>query len=447
MTSVRRAGAFAAVGLLSFSVPVATQIPDPALATVVAAGPFLLVAGLALTVFGDGPLFQIFARPGDRRHGTLYGLAGFALAAAGLSILAIEFGMPVSVYVGTIVLLSLGNLGGQMIRSVRSEPAIVTAGFVAVAFLGGVGAQTVAATLLATPVNLPVIAFLAAVGALVAALLRAMLFEQDDPLVMVAVGLSLWLFASLPLRLTMTGIAVALIVTVLLGWASYALETASLAGMLTGVLLAFLTIVLGNVGWFAMLIAFFAIGGLASKFRYEEKLARGVAQEDEGARGTGNVLANSFVALVAVLAAAASGQLGLSRTLFFFAFAGSVAAALADTLSSEIGGLYDGPRLVTTLEAVEPGTDGGVTWQGTIAGVVGAGIVAGIGIGMFDVVGLAGAVTIVIAGVFGMTVDSLLGATVEDRFLENEGVNLFATLAAAVAGGGLAVALGLTSVA
>lgn len=427
--------------------PLATQIAEPALATVVAAGPFLLVAGLALTVFGDGPLFRIFARPGDRRHGTLYGLAGFALAAAGLSILAIAFGMPVPVYVGTVVLLSLGNLGGQLIRSVRSEPAVVTAGFVAVAFLGGVGAQTVAAGLGVTTLNLPVIAFLAAVGALVAALLRAMLFEQDDPLVMVAVGLTLWLFASLPLRLTMAGIAVALGVTVLLGWASYALETASLAGMLTGVLLAFLTIVLGNVGWFAMLIAFFAIGGLASKFRYEEKLARGVAQEDEGARGTGNVLANSFVALVAVLAAAASGQLGLSRTLFFFAFAGSVAAALADTLSSEIGGLYDGPRLVTTLEAVEPGTDGGVTWQGTVAGIIGAGIVAGIGIGMFDVVGVAGAATIVIAGVSGMTVDSLLGATVEDRFFENEGVNLFATLAAAVVGGGLAVALGLTAVA
>jgi len=450
-STVRRAAAFALVGTLAFAVPLAGLLEDPALATVAAAGPFLLVALLALTVISEGPLFELFARPGDRRHGSLYGLAGFSLGAAGLAILSLEFGMPDAVYVGTVFLLAVGNLGGQVVRSYRPDPAVATAGFVSAGFLAGLGAQVATTWLLEGVVHLPTFAFLAAAGALFAALLREVLFQQDDPLVMVAVSLLLWLFASIlgspgPPTVGTTQILIALGITVVLGYLSYALETASLPGMLTGVLLGLLTIVLGDYGWFAMLIAFFGIGGLSSKFRYEEKLARGIAEENEGARGSGNVLANSLVALVAVLAAAASADLGLPRQLFFFAFAGAVAAALADTLSSEIGGLYDRPRLVTTLEVVEPGTDGGVTWQGVLAGLVGAGIVAAIAFGAFTAVGPPGAALVTLAGVVGMTVDSLLGATIEGRFVGNQGVNFLATLGAAVVGGLLAAGVGLVPV-
>ena len=89
-----------------------------------------------------------------------------------------------------------------------------------------------------------------------------------------------------------------------------------------------------------------------------------------------------------------------------------MAAALSDTLSSEIGGLYDRPRLITTLEPVPPGTDGGVTWQGAVAGLAGSVLIAALGWAFFEFGTLATA-TIAVAGVVGMTVDSLLGATVE----------------------------------
>lgn len=437
--------------MLSFAVPLAGAMGDPALATVVAAGPFLAVALLALTVISDGPLFELFARPGDRRHGALYGLAGFSLGAAGLAILSLAFGMPASVYVGTILLLAVGNFGGHVVRSVNHDPALATAGFVASGFLAGLGGQVAATRLLGSVGHLPTFAFLAAAGALFAALLREVLFQQDDPLVMVAVSLLLWLFANLlggPGQPTVGGlqVVIALGITVVLGYLSYALETASIPGMLTGVLLGFLTIVLGDYGWFAMLIAFFGIGGLSSKFRYDEKLARGIAEENEGARGSGNVLANSLVALVAVLAAAASADLGVPRPVFFYAFAGAVAAALADTLSSELGGLYDNPRLLTTMQPVEPGTDGAITWQGLVAGLVGAAIVAAIGIGLFVDVGLGGAALITVAGVVGMTVDSFLGATIEGWLVGDQGVNFLATLAAAIAGGLLAAGLGIVPI-
>ena len=443
-STVRRAAAFTLVGSLSLVVPLVTTIDDPAFATVAAAGPFLVVAALALTINDDSVAFELFARPGDRRDGKLYGLAGFSLAAAGLAILTVEFGLPDHVYVATVLLVAVGNLGDQLTQEWTSERVLSTAGFVTAGFVGAAAGQLAIVGWTATAAAMPAVAFLAASGALLAALLRAVLFQRDDPLVMAVVAILLWLFASFPLEITTLRIAVALGVTVALGYVSYALETASLPGMLTGVLLGLLTIVLGDYGWFAMLIAFFGIGGLASKYRYDEKQVRGIAEENEGARGSSNVLANSLVALVAVLAGAASPDLGISAQMFLFAFAGSVAAALADTLSSEIGGLYDNPRLITTFRVVEPGTDGAVTWQGELAGLAGAGLIAAIAYVAFGSIAPTGAAVVVAAGVVGMTVDSLLGATIEGWLCGNQGVNLLATLAAAIAGGSLAVALGLT---
>jgi len=186
-------------------------------------------------------------------------------------------------------------------------------------------------------------------------------------------------------------------------------------------------------------MAFYAVGGLASKYRFDEKVDRGVAQENDGARGTGNVLANSAVALVALVGCAAAGHVDAPETVFRLAFAGAIATAMADTLSSEIGGLFDRPRLITTLQPVGPGTDGAVTWQGEVAGLAGASLIAGIAIvevplGDPVVAGapLVGAGVILLAGLSGMTVDSLLGALIEGNLVGNQTVNFLATLSGAV---------------
>lgn len=235
----------------------------------------------------------------------------------------------------------------------------------------------------------------------------------------------------------MFNVGLALGVAVALGTVTYTTGTASVEGMLSGVLLCLLTIVLGGPGWFAILISFYGLGALATKFRYEEKAARGVAEENEGARGTGNVLGNSAVALAAVIGFAAAGYVPVDAGLFRLAFAGSLAAAMGDTLSSEFGGLFDNPRLVTTGERVPPGTDGAVTWQGELAGVAGASLVGLLTVLVLPVAPIeatgAAVAVITVGGGVGMTADSLLGATVEGDRIDNETVNLLATLAGAVA--------------
>ncbi|MFC4439184.1 MULTISPECIES: DUF92 domain-containing protein [Natrialbaceae] len=424
---VRRAGVFALLCTLSLAVPLFGPEVAAALAAVVLLGAFVVT---------DGPVFDLLAYPGDYEDGRLYGLITFVLAGVALGLLATQSSMPTAVFVGTVFLIGYGNVVEQLARTRTDRDVVHATVFCLAATAAAAVGQAASFGLSGVPIEplVPRVLFLAASGALLAALLRDVLLLYDDPVVMLSVGFLLWLLAELDPALGTIEMTVALTVTLALGYVSYALETASIAGMLTGVLLGLLTIVLGGYGWFVVLISFFAIGGLSTKFRYEQKDDLGVAEDNNGARGTGNVLGNAAVGLVAVLGYAASSAtlVPVEPALFLFAFAGSVATAMSDTLSSEIGSIFDTPRLITTLEPVEPGTDGGVTWQGGVAGFVGAGIVAAISYGLFPEVGPVGAAIIVAAGFIGMTVDSLLGATLEGSLLGNQGVNFLATLSGAL---------------
>ena len=118
-------------------------------------------------------------------------------------------------------------------------------------------------------------------------------------------------------------------------------------------------------------------------------------------------------------------------------FAGALAAANADTWATEIGSHSRvQPRLITTGRPVPAGTDGGMTLLGTAGGIAGAGFIAGVSY----LAGQRRTLAIAVGGAVGMLVDSLLGATVQGkvRWMDNDAVNLAATLTGAVCAGLLA---------
>jgi uncharacterized protein (TIGR00297 family) len=483
-SQLRRSGAYAAAGTLALAAP--------SLGTA-AAAPFAALAVLAVLVVDEGPLFELFARPGDHEDGQLNGLAAFALAATGLAILTIVPGtaaLPTDAFVAAVLVVSYGNLGAAIAEALpgrsgddppsptpgsvdaddadqgRIDPEVAAAagvdpqaavpfepeddpfrpvlGFLVGGSVAGIAGMVAVAWSFGTAITLPRFVVMAAAGSLVAALLRTVLYERDDPWVMLSAGLLLGLLSPLVGTVPPVEAALAVGVSAALAYVSYLLGAASVAGMLTGAALALLTVVLGGVGWFAVLVTFFGIGSLSTKFRYEAKLRRGVAEENEGARGTTNVLANAAVALVSVIGFAAaplvSATVAVDPLLFQFAFAGSLATAMADTLSSEVGGLFDNPRLITTLNPVPPGTDGAVTWQGELAGVLGAALIAGVTVLVMVPSSTPVTAGIVVAGgVAGMTVDSVLGATIEGDTIGNEAVNFAATLVGGLVAAGLAV--------
>jgi len=426
---LRRAAAYALVSTFALAAPLLGRF---------AAAPFVVVAVFAYAVT-DGPAFRLFAYPWDENAGRLWSLLGFALAATGLGVLVPAFDVGVGAFAAAILALGYGDFGRRLVLEYRERAFAGSVGFVAAALVGALLGQVVVAAAVT-----PTMAFLAVSAALLAGLLRETFTERDYPYVVLSVGLLCWLLTALDPAPSWTRITAAIALTVVFGALSYGLGAASVTGMLTGVFLGVLALVLGGYGWFAVLVTFFAVGGLASKYRYDEKQDIGVAEENDGARGSGNVLGNSLAALLALLGYAAGPAVPVPGVLFALAFAGSVATALADTLSSEIGTLYGPPHLLTTFETVPPGTDGAVTWQGELAGVAGALVVAALA-GALLGFSTTGATLVLAGGVVGMTVDSLAGATIEGGYVGNQTVNALATGCGGLASALLALALGLVA--
>jgi uncharacterized protein (TIGR00297 family) len=128
-----------------------------------------------------------------------------------------------------------------------------------------------------------------------------------------------------------------------------------------------------------------------------------------GRRSAVQVAANGGVAAAAAL---------LSRVnpIWTAAFAGALAAAAADTWSTEIGGRSrSAPRLVTTGAAVPPGTSGAVTWLGSAGGAAGAVFIAAVA-ALTGLLGPGTALSVAVGGIAGGLADSVLGATVQARY-------------------------------
>ncbi len=131
------------------------------------------------------------------------------------------------------------------------------------------------------------------------------------------------------------------------------------------------------------------------------------------------VLANGGPALVL-----ATASLAGARRSLLLAAAATIAATASDTWATEIGGRFGGtPFSVRTGRQVRPGTSGAVTAVGTVASVGGGVLIGLIAIllagtaPVANLVGINDALLIAACGALGSTVDSILGATAQARFL------------------------------
>ncbi|HSL84990.1 MAG TPA: DUF92 domain-containing protein [Thermoanaerobaculia bacterium] len=239
----------------------------------------------------------------------------------------------------------------------------------------------------------------------------------------------------------MTALAVGAGLSLALAGAAWAARALTVSGVLAAVLV-------GTSGWvglgwrgFLVLAAFFVLASGLTRLGYRRKAAAGLAEgqaEGRGGRRTASqVLANGGVAGVAAPLAAFAPESVVP--LLAVAFAAAFAAAAADTASTEVGQLLRRRTLlVTTLRPVPPGTDGGVSLPGTAAALGATLLVAGLG-GAVGLYGPAGALAAAAGGFLGALADSLLGASLERRgYLDNDRVNLLATLSGALLGALLA---------
>ena len=191
-------------------------------------------------------------------------------------------------------------------------------------------------------------------------------------------------------------------------------------GAIAGSAVAFIMAV-RDLRMFLALLIVFAVTLLATRVGYARKQQLRIA-EPAGGRTAAQAMANlGIAALVVAIAGREWPVLALA----------ALAEAAGDTSSSEIGMAFPGKTLlVINFKSVPAGTDGGVSLFGTIAALLGAASVAVVAAatGLVPINQLA---TIILAGFFGIVIDSLLGAIFERRgWLDNDLVNLLGTAAA-----------------
>lgn len=201
---------------------------------------------------------------------------------------------------------------------------------------------------------------------------------------------------------------VALGVAIVVAVVAYLLHLLTAGGAIAAAFIGAATVT-GGPGWVVLLLFFFTTSSALSRWRSAERdKIVGSLVAKVGRRDAVQVLANGAVF---ALAAALSTRLGIEAWQALGA--GAIASATADTWSTEVGTVIGGtPRHLTSARKVAPGTSGGVTLPGTLSGLLGAVLAALIAARMHWSTPVH---AIVAGGVAGLMVDSLLGATVQER--------------------------------
>ncbi len=210
-----------------------------------------------------------------------------------------------------------------------------------------------------------------------------------------------------------------------------------------------------TLGWqgYVVVMFYFLVGSGVTRIGMAQKEAEGIAEKRSGARGPENVWGSALTGALCALGVGiinsgfivsstqslvpnTSTMLSTSpQSLLLLAYVASFSTKLADTTASEVGKAYGkSTYLITTLQPVPRGTEGAVSLEGTLAGIVASVAIAfvGWGVGLID---LLGVVWCVLAAFIATNLESVIGATLQSKYnwLTNEVVNIFNTLIGAIA--------------
>jgi uncharacterized protein (TIGR00297 family) len=257
-----------------------------------------------------------------------------------------------------------------------------------------------------------------------------------------------------------------LIVSLVVAGVAYWRGALSGSGTAAAVVVGTLIFSLGGPLWALLLGIFFVTSSALSRFRDGEKRLTAEEFQKGDRRDAGQVLANGGLG---ALLAALNGS--FPAPIWFPLYVGAMAGVTADTWATELGTLSSvPPRLITTGRAVAAGASGAISAAGIVASLLG-GLLIGLAAGLLSetLSVAAGAAIGGLAGLSGSLFDSLLGATVQQQYhcdrcakqterpvhtcgertrpsrgwpwLNNDAVNLLASMVAGAFAGGLWAAL------
>ncbi len=183
--------------------------------------------------------------------------------------------------------------------------------------------------------------------------------------------------------------------------------------------------IFGGLNWLIMLVIFALIGFIATKIAFDEKKEEGVQEGRSGERGWNNILG---VALAPTIVSIVNFMMPGHYDLMSVVYLSTIAVAATDTVASEIGVRDSRTWLITNFERVSAGTNGGISVLGTAVSSVAAVVVSIIGWAVLFY-NLSWFLLIpAFAGIVGNLLDSLVGATIEGRYISKYTNNFITSL-------------------
>ena len=205
---------------------------------------------------------------------------------------------------------------------------------------------------------------------------------------------------------------IGLVLAMGMAFVSYKLHFLNASGSVSTFILAALVFGIGGWIWTIPILLFFILSSLLSKMGKKTKHQFSLMFEKSSCRDAGQVMANGGIAGSMVI-----GSVLLPHPFWFLGYLSALAAVTADTWATELGVFSPvRPISIKTWKSVAPGTSGGITIAGTLAGLTGAFLIGISGVFLKQSFSLKTAGWIAMAGVLGSLVDSLLGATVQAQY-------------------------------
>ncbi|MCL4325132.1 MAG: DUF92 domain-containing protein [Candidatus Thermoplasmatota archaeon] len=226
---------------------------------------------------------------------------------------------------------------------------------------------------------------------------------------------------------------ITLVLLTLLAYLAVPLRVLTARGSLAAYLFGLVFLLIGGLPYLFLMVLFVFLGAVATRYHIGEKKKRKVSEGTEGERDIGNVLAHVLLPSGILLISLIPGPYSLGG-LTPFLYTSALAFGAADTFASEIGVLGGTPYSILGKGKIPIGTNGGVSLLGELAGFAGAFLLTLFGALAFEIFSttqggdfLLWVLLAAIAGWIGCQVDSVLGATAEEKgLLGKNHVNLLA---------------------
>jgi len=273
------------------------------------------------------------------------------------------------------------------------------------------------------PLDLTHVFFLSLAGGISASIVESVESNADKRFtVVLAMATTFTIFKIYVPTTSIESLALAFLVSFMISLIALKFRIADESGLMSATLIGTTLILFTDIRFFVVVLLFYVIGSISSRYKYRLKESLGLA---EYGRGYANVFGNSLAPLFFAL------QYGVTREEFFaLAFVSSVATALGDTMASEIGKTAKNVYLITNFRRVRPGTSGGISLIGEISALVGS-LIVSISSFLMGIIPIDLIPIVVLSAFLAIHVDSYLGATLEEMgLLTNSAVNILATLSA-----------------